>query len=65
MEPIIHYPSLERAFNLANQFVLIDREHQDKFPFHSIFQEDSSKIVIEREEYDKYMNDLYDSEINY
>lgn len=65
MEPIIHYPILERAFNLANRFVIIDREHKDKFSSHNPFLEDTSKIIIEREEYDRYMNEQYDAEINY
>lgn len=65
MEPIIHYPFLERASNLANRFVIIDREHQDKFSSHTPFSEDTSKIIIEREEYDRYMNEQYDAEINY
>lgn len=65
MEPIIHYPSLERAFNLARQFVLIDKEHRDKFECTAVFQGDPSKIVVERNLYNQYMNDLYDAEIDY
>lgn len=65
MEPIVHYPSLERAFNLANRFVLIDLEHRNKFTSSAIFSGDTTKIVIEKSEYDKYMNKQYDAEINY
>lgn len=65
MEPIVHYPSLERAFNLANRFVLIDLEHRNKFSSSAIFSGDTTKIVIEKSEYDKYMNEQYDAEINY
>lgn len=65
MELIVHYPSLERAFNLANRFVLIDLEHRNKFSSSAIFSGDTTKIVIEKSEYDKYMNEQYDAEINY